>query len=180
MKLLLCLCMILTIAGATVTTTSHSLSKQYIECKEFTHPRCLKWNNKTQSCFIIDCWTYDSLNGCEKSGKPWLPAIILQSIPFTGTFGSGFGNIGRWDIFAVYMGIVFGPIALVCIIACCVTMYTKEDVSSILQCFTACFACLYVITVVGFWIWGIIQIAGKAIEAPWTNYAGEPIMCPMV
>ena len=177
MKLFLCL-LIVTVASATNLTSAPS--KKYVECKPFEHPRCLKWNNKTQSCYVIDCWEYSLISGCEKAGKPWAPAIILQSIPFTGVFGSGFGNIGRWDIFGMYMAIVFGPVVLACIVGCAVMCCTASDESNVVKCTMSCFSCLYGIALVFFWIWGIIQIAGKHVEAPWTSHDGGEIMCPLV
>ena len=66
---------------------------------------CFTFDNSTKKCNAIDCWKWNSIEEkCEKAGKEWLPAMILQGIPLTGVFGSGFGNIGRWDIFGMYMG----------------------------------------------------------------------------
>ena len=159
-----------------------------VECKEFTHPRCLQWKNKTQSCVVLDCWKYDSIGGCERAGKPWVPAIILQSIPLTGMFGSGFGNIGRWDIFTIYILGFFCPILLVCLIGCCcLCCKTNEEGQPLLQqdsaggsiLLSGC-GCLWGIQMLFLWIWGIVQIAGKQVDAPWHAHNGTNIMCPMV
>jgi hypothetical protein len=162
-----------------------------IECKELEHPKCLKWNNSTQGCYVIDCWKYDSIAGCEKDGKPLLPAIILQSIPFTGVFGSGFGNIGRWDIFSWYMVGFFGPPVLICLIGCCwickssdekrTPLIDKDDDDNVgLNILSMACGCVWAIIVLVLWIWGIVTIANKDIEAPWVSANGTKIMCPMI
>ena len=42
----------------------------------------------------------------------------------TGVFGAGYGNIGRWDVFGMYMGITIG--------GCCLSLVTL----------CACFICV--------------------------------------
>tara|TARA_B100001059_G_scaffold124749_1_gene124764 strand:- start:1022 stop:1573 length:552 start_codon:yes stop_codon:yes gene_type:complete len=180
---------ILFISILTVVSATQLRSKRLstISCKEMEHARCLKWNNNTQNCYVLDCWAYDTIGGCTPAGKPFVPAIVLQSIPFTGVFGSGFGNIGRWDIFSVYMAVVFGPPALALIIMCCVTFCNDdkddEERDEALVCITissSCFGCLWGITLLVFYIWGIVTIASKDVDAPWTSSNGTEIMCPMV
>lgn len=160
------------------TVTASELPKP-IKCNETNHANCLKWNNITKGCHPIDCWKFNEITQqCEKAGKEFIPAIVLQSIPMTGVFGSGFGNIGRWDLFGMYMGIVFGPLLLLCTILCCLMQDgMSEDLSKALS---ACIQCLYGVAVTGFWIWGIVVIANKQVEAPWTDYMGNKIMCPLV
>ena len=181
---------ILTVVSANNLRSETDNSLNTIECKEMEHPKCLKWNNKTQGCSVIDCWKYDKVAGCEKAGKPWVPAIILQSIPFTGFFGSGFGNIGRWDIFSMYMAGFFGPLAIICLFACCTLVCssrnsdddytTMDDKTAGISILTTACGCVWTILVVVLWIWGIVTIASKDIEAPWVSANGTKIMCPMV
>ena len=157
-----------------------------------TH-KCLVWNNTTTSCEVKDCWKYDDTAGCERAGKPFLPAIILQSIPFTGFFGSGFGNMGRWDIFNWYMLAVFLlPTIFLCIICCWSCLCFKpgnaqqpltgktDDTSIGAQILGGACGCIWSVLLITMWIWGIIQIAGKQVEAPWESYHGDKIMCPLV
>lgn len=171
---------LLTIVSAT-KVQSGSKNGLY-PCKQMEHPRCLKWNNASQSCYVIDCWEYESIEGCVRAGKPWTPAIILQSIPVTGMFGSGFGNVERWDIFGVYIVVVFGLPIFACIVLCCVGMFNKEEgiLSNCALVLSYCFGCLWALTVIALWIWGIVIIASKKIDAPWTSANGTKIMCPMV
>ena len=59
-------------------------------------------NNQTNNtCEVQKCFKWDNAE-CISTGKKQTPALILQSIPFTGVFGAGFGNISRWDLFLVY------------------------------------------------------------------------------
>ena len=30
------------------------------------------------------------------------------------------------------------------------------------------------------WIWGIVVIANKEVDAPWKDWKGNEIMCPLV
>lgn len=160
-----------------------------IPCKEGSNStdcvcpgKCLAYaetNDGKSGCFPNDCWKWDDVNdNCVKEGKPFVPAIVLQGIPFTGAFGSGWGNIGRWDLFAVYMGTVFGGLVFICIMSCCI-MSGGEDCKDCGLCAGYCFALLWAIAIVALWIWGIVEIANKP-DAPWTNWKGEAIMCPLV
>ena len=64
-------------------------------------------NNQTNStCEVQKCFKWDNAE-CISTGKEQTSALILQSIPFTGVFGAGFGNISRWDLFGVSMGLFF-------------------------------------------------------------------------
>lgn len=179
MNLSILLLILTSVSAANIRSGVKTEQKNMI-CEEFKHPRCVKWDNTTQTCYNMDCWKYDAIKQeCIADGKPWLPAIILQSIPFTGMFGSGFGNMGRWDIFSIYMGIVFGPpVAILCLTCCLVSQELNTD-NLLAQCFTNCISCLYGITLTTFWIWGIVVIASKEVEAPWTDHAGNYIMCPL-
>ena len=165
------------------------------KCDPGSGHNCLIWNNTSLSCEVINCWKYDDIAGCERDGKPFLPAIILQCIPFTGFFGSGFGNIGRWDIFTTYMWGFFGPPVLYCFIAscmfcCCCTSGDVGEKQPLLggtdgnsvacTILTGACSCVWIIIVMILWIWGIITIAGKEVDAPWLSADGVKIMCPMV
>jgi hypothetical protein len=160
-----------------------------IECKSGSNKescvcpgKCLTYIERpknTSGCFPNDCWEWDSVNdNCVKSGKSFIPAIILQGIPFTGMFGSGWGNIERWDMFAIQMATVFGGCLLLCIFTCCL-MGSSEDCKDCALCSGYCFIFLWAIAITILWIWGIVEIANKP-DAPWTDWKGDPIMCPLV
>lgn len=144
---------------------------------------CLTYEESINGCRPIDCWKWNNIkNQCEEAGKEFLPAIILQSIPITGAFGSGFGNMGRWDIFTTYMIVTFGGCGFVCICACCCTFASRnaEDSESFVKLGTNCGSCLLSIAIISLWIWGIVVIANKEVEAPWTDWKGNDIMCPLI
>jgi len=105
-----------------------------------------------------------------------------QAIPFTGGFGSGWGNMGRWDIFNIYMAVVFGPLAIV-ILGCCCMMggfcAQNEDRLECWTCLGHCFGCLWAVAITALWIWGIIAIANKPL-APWTDWQGNEIQCALI
>ena len=70
------------------------------------------WTKNENYCIPKKCYTFDTnLGQCKKSGTDHVVPLVLQAIPFTAVFGSGFGNIGRWDLFGMYMGILFGGCA---------------------------------------------------------------------
>ena len=181
----------LTLVSANNSRSKVESNSKTIECKELEHPKCLKWNNSTQGCSVIDCWKYENIAGCERDGKPFLPAMVLQSIPFTGVFGSGFGNIGRWDIFQIYMAGFFGPPVLICLIGCCwscskssndknTPLLGQDDNNVGLYILSMACSCLWGSLVLVLYIWGIVTIASKDVEAPWVSANGTKIMCPMV
>ena len=142
--------------------------------------------NSTAGCYPMDCWDYDKIEGCTKSGKQWLPAMILQAIPFTGAFGSGFGNMGRWDIFNIYITVVFAPCAILCLLTCYFAAKSeknnsneKEELNQ-LDCMSFLVSCLGMIWALGtlaMWIWGIVTIGNNEFKAPWTDYQGNDIQC---
>ena len=180
MKFILLIILLTSVSALNIRSGIKKEQKETI-CKELEHPRCVKWDNNTQTCYNMDCWKYDSIKEeCLQDGKSWLPAIILQSIPFTGVFGSGFGNIGRWDLFSMYIGIVFGPLVLLCVVLCIIFSQDNYDNNILVQCCYHFISCLYALTLITFWIWGIVVIASKEVEAPWTDHAGKTIMCPLV
>ena len=144
---------------------------------------CLFYVNSTGSCHPINCWNWNSIKSeCEQAGKPFVPAIVLQGIPLTGVFGSGFGNIGRWDIFGIYMGVMFGGCVFICCcaIGCAWATNTEDDKSSFVKLGTSCGSCIWAIAVITMWIWGIVVIANKEVDAPYWDWKGDKIMCPLV
>jgi len=143
---------------------------------------CLKYQESTNGCHPINCWKWNKIKGqCEEAGRPFVPAIILQGIPLTGVFGSGFGNMGRWDIFGTYMTVVFGGCGFVCLCGCIPAMVCKDgDDNSVSEAASKCGSFCWGIALLVLWIWGIVVIANKDVEAPWTDYMGNPILCPLI
>ena len=183
MKFILIILLITAVSASKIRTGRKTVQKENLVCSESEHPACLKWDNQTLSCYSIDCWKYDSVKKeCQKDGKPFAPAIILQAIPFTGAFGSGFGNMGRWDIFAMYMVVIFVPVLFVGLIMCCCVGLdvNNDDKTAMMMCCTQCLACLWAIAIMVLWIWGIVAIGNKEVLAPWTDHTGNHIMCPLV
>lgn len=144
--------------------------------------KCLMYSGETGGCHPMDCWSYSDIkDDCNEAGKEWLPAIILQGIPVTGVFGSGFGNIGRWDIFGTYMIIIFGGCLATCCCGCICSACNKEsDREAMTKVGSNGCGCLVSIAILVMYIWGIVVIANKDIEAPWSDYLGNPIMCPLI
>ncbi len=185
--------LLLLLTAVSANNLRETNTKEYntIPCKEMEHAKCLKWNNASQSCSLLDCWGYDQVEGCTKTGKGWVPALILQCIPFTGVFGSGFGNIGRWDIFTMYMAACFGPPLLMCVVAICYCfccppndntkpLLDDDDKSTGCHILSLALGCVWGILLVVLWIWGIVTIAEKGVMAPWVSSNGTKLMCPMV
>ena len=105
----------------------------------------------------------------------------MQAIPFTGVFGAGWGNIGRWDIFVVYMGVVFGGAILVCMNVCCAAWLCEHDMDEVTvdSCWGECLRWIWGVATTVLWIWGIVEIGNKP-NAPWTDWHGNRIMCPLI
>jgi len=149
---------------------------------------CLTYYNYTGGCHPNDCWKWDAVKGqCEEAGKPFVPAIILQGIPVTGIFGSGFGNMGRWDIFLNYMLYIFGGCLVICCLnMCCVVAHVtnedeeEDDKPVCVKLLSQCGTCWWAIGILVMYIWGIVVIANKDVEAPWIDWQGNPILCPLV
>lgn len=144
--------------------------------------KCLEYNKKINGCHPIDCWKWNEIKQeCQEDGKPFIPAIILQGIPFTGFFGSGFGNMGRWDIFGYYW-IVIG---CGCLCSCCICggascAADDDGKDSALKLGAGCGNCLTSIALTTMWIWGIVVIANKQVDAPYPNWEGTIVLCPLV
>ena len=134
---------------------------------------CMEPTNTTShpSCITKKCYAWDQHPGkCINTGPDFTSAIVLQAVPFTGIFGAGFGNIGRWGFFGLGMGIVFVPLFGLCFIACCAVFLsddTREDTDdSCLKCITNCYGFLWSAAIIAYWIWGIVVIANKSMTAP--------------
>ncbi len=145
---------------------------------------CMELVNNNTQCILKKCYSWDKeLNKCEETGPKFVPALVLQAIPVTGVFGAGFGNMGRWDIFGIYMGVVFGPFALL-ILACCCAMFgacaQNEDRLDCAKCMGSCFGCLWSIAIVSLWIWGIVIIANKDVTGPPQIWYNESVSCGLV
>ena len=70
------------------------------------------------------CYKFDeNLGQCKKDGYDHVGPLVLQAIPVTGVFGAGFGNMGRWDLFGIYMSVLLGGCSFIVltsvICACC-------------------------------------------------------------
>ena len=149
---------------------------------------CLTYYNSTGGCHPNDCWKWNAMKDqCQEDGKPYVPAIILQGIPFTGMFGSGFGNMGRWDIFLNYMLYIFGGCLTICCFNMCASMAhltnddePEEDKPICVKLISKCGTCLWTIGILVLYIWGIVVIANKEVDAPWIDWQGNPIFCPLV
>lgn len=142
--------------------------------------KCLMYSGETGGCHPMDCWSYSDIKDeCNEAGKEFLPALLLQI--FLGAFGSGFGNIGRWDIFGTFMSVFFGGCLFVCCCGmCCHCINKKEDQEGATALGTKCGGCLWSLAIIVMWIWGIVVIANKEVKGEWTNYMGDPILCPMI
>lgn len=132
---------------------------------------CMLFDNETKNCNVKKCYGWDNnLGKCYHTGKSQTTALILQGIPFTGVFGSGFGNIGRWDLFAIPMSVLFGGCCLSITMCCCAGCSNNnkeenamDDKEAILKCYSSCFSCIYSITLLALYIWGIVIIANNSI-----------------
>jgi hypothetical protein len=144
--------------------------------------QCLEYSQKIDGCHPIDCWKWNEIKQeCQEDGKPFIPAIILQSIPFTGYFGSGFGNMGRWDIFGFYW-IVIGS---GCLCSCCMSIgascfVNDEEKNGASKLGCSCGSCFSSIALTVIWIWGIVVIANKEVDAPYLDWEGNIVLCPLV
>jgi hypothetical protein len=125
-------------------------------------------NNTDVYCELKKCFKWNEDEGkCEGTGSKYISAIVLQSIPVTGIFGAGFGNIGRWDWFGiVFGGIWCGGFILIC---CCIGITSINlDANDLVTGITtgiciSLFGCLWSIAIIAMWIYGIVVIANKDI-----------------
>ena len=63
---------------------------------------------------------------------------------------------------------------------CCNCINKEEDKESATIAGSKCGSCLWAVAISTMWIWGIVVIANKEIDAPWTDWEGHPIMCQLV
>jgi hypothetical protein len=140
---------------------------------------CLEQVKNENYCIAKKCYIFDNnLGQCKKSGKDHIAPLVLQVIPFTGVFGSGFGNMGRWDLFGMYMGVFFGGCCLIlmgsaCCLCCCSAKETDSEYSlmndkeSFMKCAANCGGCIWAIVVLVFYILGIVWTAteGRVLDA---------------
>lgn len=130
---------------------------------------CMIPNNLTNQCNLKKCYGWDSnLGECHETGPKFIPAIVLQVIPFTGVFGSGFGNMGRWDLFGVSMGIFFGGCSFLLLGTCCAMVFSSSDETrhGFGQCISTYGGCIWGAVVLVYYIWGIVTIANKEVLGP--------------
>ena len=127
---------------------------------------CMTNENNSTFCVLKKCYNWNTdLGKCEESGANFVGPLVLQAIPFTGVFGSGFGNIGRWDLFGLYMGILFGGCFLVICLSgllLCVCPSGDDDGTqkeSCIACSTQCSGCIWGVTVLVMYILGIVWMA---------------------
>ena len=137
---------------------------------------CLEQVKNENYCVAKKCYRFDeNLGECKKSGRDHLAPLILQAIPLTGVFGSGFGNIGRWDLFGMYMGIVFGGCCFIIMASmCCFCCsnesneeVTIEDGKTCMKCASSFGTCIWAIVIIVFYILGIVWTAteGDVLDA---------------
>ena len=171
--------------------TKSNKSNKYVPCIKYNGickcpGNCMDLVNNNTQCKLKKCYNWNNeLSECEKVGPKFVPAIVLQAIPITGVFGSGFGNMGRWDIFSIYMGVVFGPFILLIMYCCCFIIFCSkesesEDLSNNSKCIPQCFGCLWSITILILWIWGIVVIANKEINGPPEPWYNDTVSCSLV
>jgi len=138
---------------------------------------CLEQVKNENYCIAKKCYTFDNnLGQCKKAGHDHVAPLVLQAIPFTAVFGSGFGNIGRWDLFGMYMGILFGGCCSIimmgfCCLCCCNKkddeMEIANDKEAYMKCAANCGGCIWGIVVLVFYILGIVWTAteGGVLDA---------------
>ena len=120
---------------------------------------CMTQVGNTTDCALKKCYAWnENLSACEETGKKFITPLVLQAIPFTGVFGAGFGNIGRWDLFGMYMGVLFGGCCFVALSTACCAACTNSGESEA-QSLTACTSCWYSIALTALYIWGIVKTA---------------------
>lgn len=133
---------------------------------------CMKYNENrsTPGCVLNNCWEWDiDKTECMENGPNFISAIVLQGIPFTGIFGAGFGNMGRWDLCGIAVAICFGPLVILFIWTCCLIFLSSTNENNenyTAKCIGNCFGCIWGTVILGWYIYGIVVIANKQIKAP--------------
>ena len=127
---------------------------------------CMIQKTGESYCVLKDCYKYDeNLGLCAQDGYHYGGPLALQAIPMTGVFGAGYGNIGRWDVFGMYMGITIGG-CLFILVTLCACLFVcpegKDDTDSKetgLLVWSKCGYCLWGVAVLVFYVIGIVQMA---------------------
>lgn len=131
---------------------------------------CMNPIKNTTFCQVKKCYLWNSNLGiCQENGPKFVPALVLQAIPFTGYFGSGYGNMGRWDLFGLSSGILFGGCLFICFFSVIVVLCTNSDnenKNTMGKCCSQCLSYIWAITITVLWIKGIVDIANKDIVGP--------------
>ena len=84
-------------------------------------------------CLLKKCWKLneekdDINNEYIKTNHHYMLPLILQIIPIIGNFGIGYGIIGRWDLFGLYIGVIMGGCCLLCCCLCvCLNIQSKNE-----------------------------------------------------
>ena len=154
--------------GASLRTSSRNLNvlTDNIKC---TYPSssakcvcpgsCMTQIGNTTNCSLKKCYAWDEDSSvCKHAGQNHITPLILQAVPFTGIFGAGFGNMGRWDLFGMYMGVLFGGCCFIVLatgLCAACTGHTEEEVAPC----TTCNSCLWSIAILALYIWGIVKTA---------------------
>lgn len=145
-----------------------------IKCKTYTNNTCIcpgtcmsvqEVNNTNQpSCDLHKCWNWDTENSkCIEYGPDYTSAMILQSIPFTGIFGAGLANMGRWDLFAIG-SIMWGILSIIpCIIF---IVYLLACIQSDPTIIFKRYLWVLLISILSYWIWGIVIISTREVLGP--------------
>ena len=173
--------------SAIATTTSfkepsnklrRSLHYTVVNCVKFENNTCecpggcMKYNENRSNprCVLNNCWEWDiDKTECMENGPNFISAIVLQGIPFTGIFGAGFGNMGRWDLCGIAVAICFGPLVILFIWTCCLIFLSSTNENNenyTAKCIGNCFGCIWGTVILGWYIYGIVVIANKQIKAP--------------
>ena len=130
---------------------------------------CLEQVKNENYCLAKKCYEVDkNLGECKEKGYDHVAPLVLQAIPFTGVFGSGFANMGRWDLFGVYMTIFFGGCCFIlmsalCCLCCCNNDEELEsegtDKETFIKCAGQCGYCIWAVAILVFYILGIVWTA---------------------
>ena len=139
-----------------------SFTENVCKCPE----SCMIQKTGESYCVLKDCYKYDeNLGLCAQDGYHYGGPLALQAIPMTGVFGAGYGNIGRWDVFGMYMGITIGG-CLFILVTLCACLFVcpegKDDTDSKetgLLVWSKCGYCLWGVSVLVFYVLGIVQMA---------------------
>ena len=127
---------------------------------------CYEQVKNTKYCIAKKCYMYDeNLGTCKETGKDHVGPLVLQAIPVTGIFGAGFGNMGRWDIFGIYMAALFGGccyVLITSVVCACLCNNAEEDITNnteAVHCWSYCNGCLWTIGILVLYILGIVWTA---------------------